>query len=105
MTRSNSPRPLPSNPNLEQLKKQAKDLLSAYRAGEPDAIAQVQAHYRPRETGDFALHEAQLVIARTYGLETWPKLKQHIQSPVKIKLHDAAKNGDATTVREIINDH
>ena len=35
---------LPSAPSLEQLRKQAKDLLRAHRAGDPQAVARVAAH-------------------------------------------------------------
>jgi hypothetical protein len=35
---------LPSAPSLEQLRKQAKDLLRAHRAGGPRAVARVAAH-------------------------------------------------------------
>ena len=34
------------HPDLDQLKRQAKELLAAFLAGEPDAVAEVQAHYR-----------------------------------------------------------
>ena len=37
--------PLPSAPSLEQLRKRAKDLLRAYRAGDPEARARVAAHH------------------------------------------------------------
>jgi hypothetical protein len=34
-------RRLPEQPNLEQLRKQAKELLHAFQSGEPGAIAEV----------------------------------------------------------------
>ena len=54
-----SPSSLPALPNLEQLKKQARDLLKAYRSGQPPAIARLReslpplfgaARHRPRLT-------------------------------------------------------
>ena len=48
---ANSPRPeptrkLPPCPSLEQLRKQAKDLLERYRAGDPAAVAEVEQFER-----------------------------------------------------------
>ena len=51
------------HPNLEQLKRQAKELLQGFVAGEAEAAAEVNAHYCGREASRFALHDAQLVVA------------------------------------------
>jgi hypothetical protein len=67
-------RRLPPHPDLDQLRRQAKELLEAFRAGETTAIAEVQAHYRAPDSTAFALHDAQLVLARAYGFDSWPKL-------------------------------
>ncbi len=39
-------RTLRDKPDLVQLKRQAKELLQAYVAGDSDAMAEVDAHYR-----------------------------------------------------------
>jgi hypothetical protein len=79
---------LPARPDLEQLKKQAKDLLQAYKVRQPDALRRVHEHH-PRlskspklemGTAPLKLSDAQLVIAREYGFESWPKLKDHVDS-------------------------
>ena len=44
----------------------------------PTAIAEVHAHYRGAESTTFALHDAQLVLARAYGFDSWPKLKAYV---------------------------
>ncbi len=69
---------LPSRPNLEQLKNQAKSLLKTYRAGAPAALARI-SEFHP-ESGRFLLADAQFVIAREYGFETWAALKVHVVS-------------------------
>ncbi|HMJ60495.1 MAG TPA: hypothetical protein VK493_01990 [Bryobacteraceae bacterium] len=70
---SDSSSSLPARPSLEQLQKQAKDLLRQYRGGE--SVARQRFHAAiPR------LADAQFVIAREYGFETWAKLKQHIEA-------------------------
>src|SRR5438094_9499638 len=77
---------LPSRPNLEQLKHQAKDLLKSRKSAE--ALKRIR-DFHPRwsqateseiRAGRFSLSDAQLVIAREYGFATWPKLKQHVPS-------------------------
>jgi ankyrin repeat protein len=73
---------LPEHPSLENLRKQAKTLLKRVRAGEPDALALVQEfHPHPDEAlSDFALNDAQLVIARSYGATSWTTLKQRVNA-------------------------
>ena len=74
------PRRLSSRPNLDQLRRQAKELLDAFRANEPAAITEVQSLYRDADPARFALHDAQLVLARAYGFESWPKLKTYVDT-------------------------
>jgi ankyrin repeat protein len=73
-------RPLPNDPSLEHLRKQAKRLRNAVRAGDPDALAQaMELHPRAHEViTRFSLTDAQLVTARAYGFASWPELKQHL---------------------------
>ena len=71
---------LPSNPSFENLRKQAKSLRQAVRENEPGALAQVREfHPHPDEVNNnFALRDAQLVIARSYAFSSWAKLKLHV---------------------------
>jgi hypothetical protein len=55
---------LPDRPNLEQYKKQAKDLVRRGKAGNPSST--------------ITLTEAQFTIAREHGFDSWPKFAQHI---------------------------
>ena len=88
--------------NLEQLKHQAKDLLRDYKAGDSAAIAQVNANYRDANPEAFALHDAQLVIARVNGFQSWPKLKAYVEGANVRALIDAVKAGDEALVREML---
>ena len=73
MTRIAPPvRRLTDSPDLDQLKRQAKELLAAFRAGRPEAVAEVNARYQGAEADSFTLSTAQLVLARSYGLDSWP---------------------------------
>jgi hypothetical protein len=53
--------------DLNQLKRQAKELLDAFRGGEPSAAAEVNAHYRSADPGSFALHDAPV----GFGARLW----------------------------------
>ncbi len=72
---------LPDHPDLELEKKQAKALLKAYRAGDSSAVARMHARLpRLKNEPSAALADAQFVLARERGFESWPKLKAHIES-------------------------
>src|SRR6476661_605108 len=80
-------KPLPARPSLEQYKKQAKDLLKAYRSADVETIRRVKKNH-PRfeklsapgfDVTKFALTDAQLVIAREHGFESWPKFAKRIE--------------------------
>lgn len=71
---------LPSDPSFENLRKQAKALRDRVRSGDAEAVARVK-EFHPRgesATADFALSDAQLVVARSYGFASWPRLKEHL---------------------------
>lgn len=71
-------RSLPSNPNLEKLKKQAKTLLRAFRNKEPAALEMVtRLHPQPNSFG--GLRDAQLVVSRQYGFDGWADLSEAVE--------------------------
>ena len=83
---SQSSSPLPERPNLEQLKKQAKSLLHAARAADAGAVERFRllpafARKSVAELGavGLALHDAQSVIAREHGFESWNTLREHVE--------------------------
>lgn len=88
-------RQLPSNPNLQQLKEQAKDLLRDQRAHLPPAVQRIREfHPRFRKASDASiagavlkLSDAQLAIAREYGFASWPRLKRYIENPTREQLN------------------
>jgi len=82
-------RALPSNPNLEHLKYQAKDLLKGHAARDV-AVAQRVREFHPRwaKAPDAEIFEAtlrvsdaQLAIAREYGFASWVRLKRRVENP------------------------
>ncbi len=81
------PSALPDRPNLEQLKKQAKALLRAAQAEEPAALQRIRllpalANKTAAElaTLDIALHDAQSVIAREHGFDSWNALREEVDA-------------------------
>ena len=70
-----SARHLPVRPDLTQLKHQAKELLTALHAKAPEAVADLRAfHPEPLEPAKTQLSDAQLTLARAYGVPSWPRL-------------------------------
>ena len=70
---------IPRSANLKQLKNQAKDLLRALRKGEPDVVQEfAETHPRPVSAESAKLTDAQLVLARRYGFDSWPKLRLEV---------------------------
>jgi hypothetical protein len=75
---------LPARPSLEQLRKQAKELLRDYLAGDAAAADRFRA-FSPRladqaRTEEVTLADAQFVLAREYGFESWAKLGRHVEA-------------------------
>ena len=66
---------LPANPNLDQLRHQAKDLLRAAQTGDADALSELR-----RVSEQDTLDAAQLAIARRYGFASWAKLKTGVEA-------------------------
>lgn len=79
---------LPARPNLEQYKKQAKELVKEHASASPEAFARI-GEFHPRfenaaeaeiQRARFALADAQLVLAREHGFESWPKFAKQIET-------------------------
>ena len=95
------PRPLPSRPSFELLKKQAKELRRAFAAGQSAACERIQishpdyTHASMEEItqADLSLRDAQLIIAREYGFDNWDDLKK--------KVYPKATTSSAPTIEEL----
>ena len=100
--RSLPTRSLPAHPHLDQLRRQARDLLEAVHARDTAASAEVRLHFRDVEPATFALHDAQFALARAYGFESWPKLKAFVEGVSLRRLRDAIVADDAEEVRAML---
>ncbi len=90
----------PLRPNLEQYRKQAKDLLKLWKAGQVEALTRLNTHHTPKE--HLKLADAQLVIAREHGLPSWAKFKRALELMPEFK--QALYPGDYDTVARILEE-
>jgi hypothetical protein len=60
-------------PDLDQLRRQARELLRAAAAGDEEALRRILAVSQKQ-----TLSAAQLAIARAYGFASWPKLRAEV---------------------------
>jgi hypothetical protein len=72
---------LPVRPSLEQLRKQAKDLLRDCKNGDSNALERMRRH-KPDDT-EPALASAHFTLAREYGFESWPTLVHHVEAIIR----------------------
>ncbi len=76
-----SDRTLPPHPDLEQYRKQAKDLLHALKQRTPAALNRAEAahpQFNSKTAMLWKLADAQLVLAREHGFASWPQFSAHI---------------------------
>jgi len=122
--------PLPLRAGLVQYKNQAKDLVKAFKSGDPEAMRCIRQHH-PRLPGRansndrnsvsdseirsarVTLGDAQSVVARWHSFESWPKLTKHIEALTRKNsrvLHfeaavEAIVAGDVATLKRLLREH
>lgn len=79
---------LPARPDLDQLRRQARDLLRAAAGGEPAALSRIRAFSR-----ELSLSAAQLSVAREHGFASWPALHAEVQRRLAVQAD--TENADA----------
>lgn len=90
-------RRLPVRPDLEQLQRQAKELLRAIHAGDASAIAELRERYpNPMDPATAKLADAQLVLARSYEASSWTRLVH------AVRLADAIWRDAPESVRALV---
>jgi putative phosphoribosyl transferase len=78
-------RVVPARPDLDQYRKQAKELLAGLAKAIPQAWERARQHHPRLQQLDAAssagikLADAQLVIAREHGFDSWPKFSGHLR--------------------------
>ncbi len=102
---------LPSSPDLSFEKKHAKSLLRDFLTGDPAAVGRVRAQLpRIAPGAALTLADAQLVVARERGFDSWPKLKHHIESTQSIdaqaeRFLEAIREDRAGVVERLLGAH
>jgi ankyrin repeat protein len=104
-------RGLPEQPHLDVPKREARELLTQWRAAQPEALERIRGRHPKYKTQDdaaiaaaeFRLADAQLVIAREYGLTNWTTLKRRIEANSAAgSLQNAIHAGDRDAVVAIL---
>ena len=89
-------------PDLDQARRQAKELLRAARAGDPGALARMRKDRAPR------LADAQRAVAADLGFPSWPALVAHAEAATgdraerRARLLTAALNGRADVAERLL---
>ena len=114
----NPSRELPSQPNWDHLKKQAKSLLRLFRDSDTQAIEEVERYERQPDVSNFSLVDAQRVVARSYGYSSWAKLKEAVRllgadmrpntqrefPATPAGICEAARAGDVAAIKRILSE-
>ena len=104
-------RGLPERPHLDVPKREARELLDRCRQAAVDALERIRRrHPKFKNVADdsaiatsIKLSDAQLVIAREYGLSSWTLLKQRIDAnSAANSLREAMATGERETVVAIL---
>jgi hypothetical protein len=107
-------RGLPDRPHLDVPKREARELLQQWRNAGPDAFDRIRRRHpkfaKADDTalaaGPFRLSDAQLVIAREYGLAHWTELKQRIAANTAAKeLAAAIRADDRAAAVRLVEEH
>ena len=110
---------LPGLPSLEQLRRQAKDLVKQFKSTNAEAARRVQSHLPraarlPAETlfsSGLTLTEAQRVLASEYGFPSWARLKRHVESSrsdpeaALSAFKRAIEDGDTARLKALLGAH
>jgi len=108
-------RSLPDRPDLRQYKKQAKELLKKILAADTDSVRRLHEHHPhgAERQSNVALADAQLILAREHGFDSWPKfvheiqsrLREHAPAAIWQAAERAIEGGDVTTLEKLLRDH
>jgi ankyrin repeat protein len=77
---------LPAQPDLDQLRNQAKDLLDAAQRGDSEATARISG-----VSDRVILSSAQLAVAREYGFPSWARLELEVERRDILNLRDLSR--------------
>jgi ankyrin repeat protein len=100
----------PDRVDLDQVRRQAKELRDAARAGDRAAAERIARWHAPSaEPGPVTLAIAQLVIARELGFASWPRLKAAVETQAGLRdravaFASASVEGQTRHARRLLED-
>ncbi len=71
---------LPTQPNLDDIEKEVKNLFHALRRGDAAARSRYCSIDSLPYLSDPRIEDAQYIIAREYGYSSWQKLKEQLHT-------------------------
>ena len=114
-------RDLPARPSLEHYRKETRDLLAGAKAGNIEALQRIQQHHpRYHKTADLeegsgtlGLPDAQLVVAREHGFESWARFSSQIDAlahrsastTIWKRAERAVIEGDVSMLERLLHEH
>ncbi len=88
------------HPDLEKVKREAKDLLDGIHRGDNDSIAELERYHGSAPSPkDATIGDAQLAVAIAYGAPSWERLLQSCE------LIDAIWDDNVDVIRKMVVDH
>ncbi|WP_179469852.1 ankyrin repeat domain-containing protein [Mycolicibacterium vinylchloridicum] len=95
---------LPDNPSLERLRSDARALQRGVTSNDRGTVEMIR-RYHPRpdialESERFRLHDAQLVVARSYGFSSWPALVGYLRVADELAVDPTGIEEDAMNVAD-----
>lgn len=95
---------LPDNPSLDHLRREARALQRRTSAAAHDAVDVVRRHHPTPDVvlgrKQFALHDAQLVLARAYGFSGWPALVHYVEIAAGVSVDPSRVDENALDVSD-----
>ena len=102
---------LPPKANLEQLRKQAKDILKAHRNGDPSCCAVLRHLHRfgdrPNDeilSANVGLQEVQFALAMDHGFNSWTALKDAVEASLGLEAVTDQDDALVAAMREQLGD-
>ncbi|TDF34591.1 ankyrin repeat domain-containing protein [Alteromonadaceae bacterium M269] len=85
--------------DFSQIKKRARELLKAFRAGEKEALTLFAKHHPALSPNEAKLADAQFALARDFDYPSWPRFK------IAAELVNAIRTDNAEQVISLIRKH
>ena len=96
----------PALHDLEQLKKQANSLLKAARSGDRKATSRFAKYgFSTQSDTEYKLANAQLLIARDRGFESWRKLRNYIEESIADVFFTVLAEGKLRKIKLLLKEY